>query len=176
MDYLIDTYQRNEDNTLRFILGKSGTKPLCVMGLNPSTADDCKPDRTLTKIMGFAERNEFDGFMMLNLYPQRTPYPEDLSSQCIYAYHNENMERIKNFVRARKQLHILAAWGATIEIRDYLVDCLLDITKIFTHVPVYWYQIGEQTQKGHPRHPSRAAYSKGLQPFDIEEYIIKQSP
>lgn len=175
MNYHIDTYKTNKNNTLRFILGKSGAKPLCVLGLNPSTADDRKPDRTLTKIMGFAERNNYDGFMMLNLYPQRTPYPENLSPQCISGYHNQNMEMIKDFAHANNQLHVLAAWGATIEIRNYLMDCLLDITEIFTHLPVYWYQIGEQTQKGHPRHPSRAAYRYGLQPFDIEEYILRHA-
>ena len=43
-----------------------------VIGINPSTANEEKPDRTIGRVMGFAEENGFDGFAMINLYPQET--------------------------------------------------------------------------------------------------------
>ena len=55
--YHVDIYKVNDDNSLRFVLGTKGLKPLIVLGLNPSTADDCKPDLTISKIIGFANRN-----------------------------------------------------------------------------------------------------------------------
>ena len=62
MNYNIDKYIKNEDNSARFVLGMDSRNPLFVIGVNPSTADDRKPDATIRRIMGYAQRNEFDGF------------------------------------------------------------------------------------------------------------------
>jgi len=37
--------------------------------VNPSTTTDKKLDFTATKVMEYAERNDFDSFIMLNVYP-----------------------------------------------------------------------------------------------------------
>lgn len=52
MEYKITHYKINSNNTCRFVLGSSGQKPLFVIGLNPSTADDKKPDRTIRRVIG----------------------------------------------------------------------------------------------------------------------------
>ena len=57
--YNPDIYHRNTNNSCRYALGISGKNPLFVVGLNPSTADDQKPDQTIKKVMGFAQRNGF---------------------------------------------------------------------------------------------------------------------
>lgn len=54
---------------LRYVLSKPGKNVLFVIGVNPSTANEEKPDPTMRKVIGFAEVNGFDGFVMLNLYP-----------------------------------------------------------------------------------------------------------
>ena len=71
MDYQIDK-MIGDENTHRYVLASKGIKPLVVIGVNPSTANEHKPDPTIRKVMGFAERNKYDSFVMLNLYAQRS--------------------------------------------------------------------------------------------------------
>ena len=59
-------------DTVRYLLKKEGKRVLYVIGINPSTANEEMPDRTIVRVMGFAEDNGFDGFAMINLYPQRS--------------------------------------------------------------------------------------------------------
>ena len=68
-------------NKFRFSLTKEGDRKLVVFGVNPSTANEQIADLTITKVMGFAERNGFDGFIMLNLYPQRCTNPRRFATQ-----------------------------------------------------------------------------------------------
>jgi len=173
VSYTIDFYERNQSNTLRFILGKTGNKVLFVIGLNPSTADDSKPDRTISKLLKFAHLNGYDGFVMLNLYPQRTPYPKDLDEEKNQVYHVENLERILAFINEYQSLDILAAWGDKIMIRNYLIDCLKDIIHVFACKNTSWFHIGDYTKNGHPRHPSRTAYNLGFNKMNMDQYLKK---
>ena len=63
------------DDTERFILGESGANPIICFGINPSTANDIKYDPTILKIRKIASENNCDGWIMLNLYPQRATNP-----------------------------------------------------------------------------------------------------
>ena len=57
-----------DNDKARYVLRKDGERPLIVVGLNPSTANEAKADATMARVMGIAERNGFDSFIMLNLY------------------------------------------------------------------------------------------------------------
>lgn len=169
--YNITIYEPKETSTqFRFTLGTSGNKPLFVIGLNPSTADDKLPDRTITKVMGFAARHNCDSFVMLNLYAQRTPKPDNLHSISDKQLHQQNITHILEVFEKYNTISILASWGETITVRSYLKDCLLDIYNQTKNKKAEWLKIGELTQSGHPRHPSRAAYID-LTSFNIENYI-----
>ena len=67
---------------------------LYVFGINPSTATESRPDPTMRKIIGFAIRNGFEGFAMMNLYPLRStnPYEEKTfwEKNIINQYGNQN--------------------------------------------------------------------------------------
>ena len=65
-------YKKNRDNSARYILGEAGRKPLVCVGINPSTAEPNNLDRTLTNVRRFSELNGYDGWLMLNVYPQRS--------------------------------------------------------------------------------------------------------
>jgi len=172
MTYDITIYEPTTTSPeFRFTLGTRGTKPLFVIGLNPSTADDKKPDPTITKVMGFTTRYSCDSFVMLNLYAQRTPNPDKLHSTFDDNLHRENISHILTTLEKHNQVSILASWGETITVRNYLKKCLADIISATKNKNVNWLKIGELTQSGHPRHPSRAAYL-GLTDFDIEKYLI----
>ena len=64
-------YSSNKDDTWRYTLGKPGKSLLMTIGLNPSTATREKADNTVAKVEKIAQREGFDGFVMLNLYPVR---------------------------------------------------------------------------------------------------------
>ena len=68
-------YEKNRNNTARYILGETGKKPLVCVGINPSTAAPNNLDRTLTNVKRFSELNGYDGWLMLNVYPQRSTDP-----------------------------------------------------------------------------------------------------
>jgi hypothetical protein len=104
---MFDIYEKNDDNSSRFLLGKSGKKKLFVIGLNPSTATDIKPDATITRVNKVAIQNGFDGFLMLNLYPLRATYPTDLPTLADVKLVQENVSyfvtecRFPEFIREK---------------------------------------------------------------------------
>jgi len=60
------------------MLGEVGENPIICFGINPSTANDIKDDPTILKIRKIASENNCDGWIMLNLYPQRAINPNDM--------------------------------------------------------------------------------------------------
>ncbi len=172
--YLPDVYFTNRTNTSRFAVGVSGANPLYVIGLNPSTADDQKSDRTISKIINFAAINGFDGFVMFNLYPQRTPYPKRLPRNATMQLVHQNCRYLKKVLTKTEKIFLLAAWGSSIELRPYLPGCLKLLTKEIKSQNTTWLKIGSLTKNGHPRHPSRASYKEKLQHFDIDAYLANK--
>ena len=79
------------DDKARFILGQSGANPIICFGINPSTANDMKDDPTILKIKKIASENDCDGWIMLNLYPQRATNPNDMHTKA------DNDLNIKNY-------------------------------------------------------------------------------
>ena len=170
--YKITIYDCMPSNNYRFYLGIKGENPLIIIGLNPSIANKETSDFTISKVMGFLGRatTKFDGFIMLNLYAQRTPYPSELHKNLDFLLHEINLEHIIHILKSYKNPTILAAWGNTIMIRSYFIKCLKDIYKESRAFNVNWLKIGDLTNGGHPRHPSRAKYAD-LSEFDLEKYI-----
>ena len=166
-------YRNNSENSCRFALGTEGNKTLIVIGINPSTADDKTPDPTIKKVMGFAEGNGFDSFTMLNIYPQRTPFPDNLHSSLDLDIHNQNLKCISDLLKTHKNPTILAAWSERIIVRNYLKECLKGIFETSKKFDVKWIKLGEYTKSGHPRHPLYASYFLALTNFEIENYIEK---
>jgi len=171
MEYTITHYTINSDNTCRFVLGTYGVKPLFVVGLNPSTADDKVADSTIKRVMGFAEGNGFDSFVMLNLYPQRATYPTDLEMEIDTAKLENNISEILSILNDYQTPTVIAAWGATISVRRYFKDCIQNLYEATKNKDINWRKIGESTKDGHPRHPLYAPYRLPLTMFDIENYI-----
>jgi hypothetical protein len=171
MIYNPTIYHNNTDNSCRYALGTEGEKPLIVIGINPSTANDSLPDRTIKKVMGFANGNGFDSFIMLNLYPQRTPYPHELHVEEDEKLTRENLNYISSIVSSYDQPTILVAWSEKIVVRKYLKKCLLSIVETVGKDKATWIKLGELTNSGHPRHPLYAPYHLALTDFHIDDYI-----
>ena len=172
MDYQIKQMIGDEE-THRYVLASRCTKPLVVIGVNPSTANEKHPDPTVRKVMGFAELNSYDGFVMLNLYAQRSTNFKGVHNKRDEILHQNNLDAIKEFFKTYNDLDVLVAWGNLIYKRKYLLDCFRDIANILQEKgrKINWKQIGELTKSGQPRHPLYARYDFGLKNFDIDSYL-----
>jgi hypothetical protein len=164
-------YVRNCDNSARYALGEIGRRPLVVLGVNPSTATDVCHDKTVAKVVGFSTRHGFDGWLMLNIYPQRATNPSDLGHERHEEWHSQNIIEIRKLVSSLRRPTIWAAWGDVIEKRRFLLDCLCDIVASMEQYRPKWCHMGTLTQKGHPRHPSRLAYAVEKARFAIVPYL-----
>lgn len=161
----------NEDS-LRFILGKKGRNTLFVIGLNPSTANHTKLDPTANSINRIATNAGFDSWIILNLYPLRSTDPYALPHSIDLSIHKQNLNSIQQIFEATEKIHICAAWGNLIELRPYLIECLIDIHRIASAFESSWYSFGKITKKGHPRHPLYLNSKIKPKPFEIKKYLF----
>lgn len=150
-------YKASENNRFRFLLGLSGERMLIVIGVNPNTADQFNTDTTTTKVKQFARLNGYDGFCLINLYPKRTGTPDQLPNRIHTATHTINLQTIKELMDRFPQADVLAAWGASVEMRPWLADVRDQIFNLYKNRN--WFSLGKLTKQGHPRHPSRIAYA-----------------
>lgn len=165
-----DVYMIGDADKVRFLLYKKGERVLFVFGINPSTANEKIPDNTIRRIMGFAEREGFDGFAMLNVYPQQCTNPDSLHHTCNQMLHKQNMTTIVDIIRQHQEPTILVAFGNLINKRKYLNDCFRNIAEAISPFHPKWKQIGNLTKSGNPRHPLMAKYQP-LCDFDISDFL-----
>jgi hypothetical protein len=168
------------DGKTRFVLGKSGTSPLAIFGANPSTADECKSDRTIDRIQKllsvwkFGDR-KFDGFLMFNLYPFRNSKPECLPRSHDADLLRRNVEQIQLELGQRNVHFVWAAWGDAFDKRAYFKDCLKKIIPVTTDLT--WKRCEALTKRHHnPRHPLSGrpniiTEQSQLVCFDVEGYL-----
>lgn len=164
-------YAPNFYSEYRYILGTRGEIPLICIGINPSTAEPDHLDNTLKSVERIAHGNGFDSFVMFNVYAQRATKPDDMERQCNLALHSENMEAFRYVLSMSRQPAVWAAWGAIIEKRGYLADCVRDMVRIGQEYGASWHCAGAISKKGHPHHPLYLRKDELLKPFDVEGYL-----
>lgn len=157
----------------RFSLVHPGKRMLFVIGLNPSTADESHPDRTMLKVMKFAENGGYDGFAMFNLSAERSTNKYRMSETLNESRHRENLSAITKTAELYPDADILVAFGNGIMVRPYLKRCFKEIYEVLKDNGGRWKRIGALTVKGNPRHPLYASFSLGLNDFDVVGYIAK---
>jgi len=168
-----DIYECNKFDTARFSLGKEGEKKLFVIGLNPSTANKEKSDTTVAKVETVANNNDFDGFVMLNLYPLRSTDPKGLPEDFDQDLFNENISKIITVASKESAPVFWAAWGGDIELRPYLSKTLMELLPQIKDLGGSWVNFGKLRVDGHPRHPSRLAYAWNFSSLDMDTYVQK---
>ena len=164
-------YAPNFYSEYRYILGTRGENPLICIGINPSTAEPDNLDNTLKSVERIALGNGFDSFIMFNVYAQRATDPDTMERSCNPLLHKENLEAFRYVLSISKKPAVWAAWGAIIEKRDYLADCVRDMVVAGQEYGASWYCAGAITKKGHPHHPLYLRKDEKLKPFDIEGYL-----
>lgn len=157
----------------RFALEQEGENVLIVLGVNPSTADENKPDPTMQSVLRFVNAFDYDGYVMLNLSSERSTNPNNLSLNPDKEMHMKNLSVIASMDGKYPNADILLAFGNNIDKREYLEQVYFrDIYKLLS-AHERWLSIGGNegnTKHGHPRHPLYASTRLGLGEFDIKSY------
>ena len=166
-------YAPNFYSEYRYILGTRGKNPLICVGINPSTAKPDDLDNTLKSVQRIAAGNGFDSFLMFNVYAQRATRPDDMERSCNLRLHEENMKAFRYLLSISEKPAVWAAWGAIIEKRKYLPECVADMLSISREYDARWFCAGPISKKGHPHHPLYLRKDEKLKLFDAEEYLKK---
>jgi hypothetical protein len=162
---------------VRTVLGPKELKTLYCIGANPSTATPKQLDPTVKRVKGIVEYNianvaaynDFDSWVMLNVYPQIATDPIQVDAVCNPAYHTANLDAIAKYVPDGAT--IWAAWGDLIDNRPYFIECLREInSKVLCRKGITWVA-GGFTKQGNPRHPLFLKASTTLGHFDFSAYI-----
>ena len=164
-------YAPNFYSEYRYILGTRGRNPLICIGINPSTAKPDALDNTLKSVERIALGNGFDSFIMFNVYAQRATSPDDMEKACNRMLHEENLKAFRYVLSLSENPSVWAAWGAIIEKRKYLPDCVRDMLLAGEEVGAKWYCAGAITKKGHPHHPLYLRKDEKIKPFDVKVYL-----
>ena len=164
-------YAPNFYSEYRYILGTRGKNPLICIGINPSTAEPDNLDNTLKSVERIALGNGFDSFIMFNVYAQRATSPDDMEKTYNPLLHKENLEAFRYVLSISEKPAIWAAWGAIIEKRKYLPECVRDMVAAGQEYGATWHCAGAITKKGHPHHPLYLRKDEKLKPFDISAYL-----
>lgn len=167
-------YAPNFYSEYRYILGTRGQNPLICIGINPSTAEPDNLDNTLKSVERIALGNGYDSFIMFNVYAQRATDPDTMERSCNALLHRENLEAFRYVLSISPKPAVWAAWGAIIEKRAYLSQCVRDMVAVGQTYGAQWYCAGAITKKGHPHHPLYLRKDEKLKPFDVQAYLQTQ--
>ena len=167
-------YKNNCKEDIRYVLGTKGDNPLICFGVNPSTATPDTLDNTIKSVERLTLYNNFDSWIMLNLYPQRSTLINNLDKTLSIEKHKNNLDSIEELLTTIKSPTIWAAWGTLIRKRPYLTECLSDIYSISSKYNCNWITIGKKSKaEGHPHHPLYLNSKTTKEHFDIVGYLKK---
>ena len=162
-------YGEGHKERYRYVLGKSGEKPLICFGINPSCAhlekvNDvwiAKPDSTMCRVRNVSAKLGFDGYIMLNLYPLIDKNPDILrkiDNNRAESVIETNLEYINAvFEKYRKSDVLWACWGTSIiKNKDCLIRSLQRIDELAVTYGKKWKTIRwTKIEPVHPHHPLR---------------------
>jgi len=162
-------YRASDDDENRYILGIDGKRPLICFGINPSTARPGIADPTIRSVSRIAKRNGYDGWIMLNIYPQRKTNPNEIDEAVNQKLLDENLFYINEILQLYRPRELWAAWGNLITKRKFFKDCLAEISNLVKLHKCKWIAFGKINKSGHPRHPLYLNTGANMYHFEYEK-------
>ncbi len=164
-------YLGNENE--RYVLGMPGKRNLLILGVNPSRAKPGYDDPTIRKVRKIVYSKGYDGWIMMNLHPQRTPKPEEMKEDDVWS---ENNPKVMDIVVKEFQIHaIWCAWGNMIDMpgKDFLYRALARVYAVIGET-AEWYSYGNLTKDGNPRHPLYMPLTHDFHEFHVSGYLRRK--
>ncbi len=139
----------------RFALGRigdctPGSPPLVVIGMNPSHARERESDNTVNHVIDVSTR-EHSGWLMLNLYPERSPKPKELRPYDA-GLSTANCEAIEHVLGLMGATEVLGAWG-NMGGSATLRRARPDVLALLDRMGVKIYTLDPLLTTGNPAHP-----------------------
>lgn len=156
--------------TYRYSLARiwdPGCYALPFLMLNPSTADAEVDDPTIRRCIGFAQRENYGGIVVANLFALRSPSPKDLE-RAYYAKQDpvgpENDQNIRDLFEGATGygVPIICAWGANAFAAQ---TGRVDAVKALAVAAGAELKCLDVTQAGAPKHPLYIAADQPLLAF-----------
>lgn len=120
--------------------------------LNPSTADANQDDPTIRKCKGFALRNDFERFRVVNLFAFRATKPGDLG-KAKDPIGPDNMKWVLDMSKSSDM--VICAWGTYGTFGRQNEKVLKMLAE--NNIPVFALEL---TKDRHPKHPLYISYDK----------------
>lgn len=144
-----------------FAKGNETEKLLTFIMLNPSNADQFKPDKTVTNIKKITIENDYNAFAIVNLFSYRTGSPKKL----IDKFSKEDYSNDKNWETLSNKLNVngnvVLAWGSNAKSicnkykKDYYNEVLQEL--INKKCSLYVYDLNKDNS---PRHPGPLSFNR----------------
>jgi hypothetical protein len=134
----------------RFLIGKNGDRPLVAFCMNPSAAKDDTSDRTVNQVIRASEKLKYDGWFVVNIYPERATNAAKLG-KFDEKLAKENVSVIEKFLLSKNIKEVWGAWG------DLKYDPLrkgkIMVLEMLKKHNIKIFHFGDTTKSGDPRHP-----------------------
>ena len=146
--------------TFRYRLGRrwSDGPVLAFIMLNPSCADEHIDDPSVRRCIGFAQRLEYGGPEVVNLYAFLATEPAELR-RAGYPVGPDNDQQITEAVHESSR--VVAAWG----VHSARLGRPKEVLGLLSRLGATPYCL-RVTSSGHPEHPLRLPSSCELRPFE----------
>lgn len=132
---------------------------LCIIGVNPSTADARKDDQTIRKDIGFAARLGYGGLLKLNVGAGRSTDPRKWRKMADPIGPENSVQHLIGYIKQFKATKVVAAWGKN---GNYFIGCCEAIVREIPDLFCFGYNTD-----GSPRHPLMLPYSTPLEKFEM---------
>ena len=141
---------------------------LCVIGVNPSTADAKEDDPTIRKCIGFGKRLGFGGLLMLNVGAFRSTDPRKWAAAQDSFGPANTVQHLKGYISEFGAIQVVAAWGKN---GSYCPARCAEIIREMQ--PMLW--CWGKNSDGTPRHPLMLPYTTQLEPLEsVVEHSDKE--
>ena len=133
----------------------------CVIGANPSTADETEDDPTIRKVIGFGRSLGYGGALMLNVGAFRATDPKDWKAASDPFGPENTVDHLQRYIDQYSPALVVAAWGKPVmssergKIRASVIKRKILGMKC-------WGMNADWS----PRHPLMLSYSTPLKPFN----------